>query len=78
MFTYVQAAAEAMRWARQQPAQFVMKPQREGGGNNIYGDDIVEVAIALSHLPLLQRHGAQFSLRVPFLSGHTHAARPAC
>mmetsp|Transcript_7340 Transcript_7340/g.16419 ORF Transcript_7340/g.16419 Transcript_7340/m.16419 type:complete len:129 (+) Transcript_7340:1003-1389(+) len=37
-----------MRWARQQPAQFVMKPQREGGGNNIYGDDIVEAMQTLS------------------------------
>ena len=23
------------------PSKYVVKPQREGGGNNIYGDDIV-------------------------------------
>jgi len=25
-----------------------MKPQREGGGNNIYGDDIIKVLDSLS------------------------------
>lgn len=27
------------------PEQFVMKPQREGGGNNLYGEDIRQVII---------------------------------
>lgn len=27
--------------ARKDPSRYVIKPQREGGGNNIYGDDIV-------------------------------------
>lgn len=27
------------------PERFVMKPQREGGGNNLYGDDIRKVII---------------------------------
>lgn len=29
------------RMAREHPADYVMKPQREGGGNNIYDEDIV-------------------------------------
>lgn len=31
---------EALRLARSTPSRFVLKPQREGGGNNIYRDDI--------------------------------------
>ncbi|TPX34917.1 glutathione synthase [Synchytrium microbalum] len=31
---------KAMQDALESPERFVMKPQREGGGNNIYGDDI--------------------------------------
>lgn len=32
---------EAVAMALKNPEGFVMKPQREGGGNNIYGADIV-------------------------------------
>ena len=32
---------EAVQLAFSEPSRFVMKPQREGGGNNIYGVDIV-------------------------------------
>lgn len=32
---------EAVQRALKNPKNFVLKPQREGGGNNIYGDDIV-------------------------------------
>ncbi|KAL9939996.1 hypothetical protein V8E36_000701 [Tilletia maclaganii] len=31
---------EGLRLARTEPTRFVLKPQREGGGNNIYRDDI--------------------------------------
>lgn len=31
---------EAIRLARQEPHNYVLKPQREGGGHNIYKDDI--------------------------------------
>lgn len=34
------AGQEALRLARTEPERFVMKPQREGGGNNIYRDSI--------------------------------------
>lgn len=27
------------------PERFVLKPQREGGGNNLYGEDIRHVTI---------------------------------
>ncbi|KAF5740587.1 hypothetical protein HS088_TW11G00661 [Tripterygium wilfordii] len=33
--------------AIEEPGLFVMKPQREGGGNNIYGDDIRETLLRL-------------------------------
>ncbi|KAI8142421.1 glutathione synthase [Fennellomyces sp. T-0311] len=33
---------KAYKLALQNPDRFVMKPQREGGGNNIYGSDIVQ------------------------------------
>lgn len=29
--------------AMENPDRFVLKPQREGGGNNMYGDEIKEV-----------------------------------
>jgi len=32
--------------AIENPQNFVLKPQREGGGNNIYGDDVKEVLLA--------------------------------
>lgn len=31
---------KALQLAKEQPERFVLKPQREGGGNNIYRDDI--------------------------------------
>ncbi|KAI0240419.1 Glutathione synthetase [Lamellibrachia satsuma] len=34
---------EAIAAAVQSPERFVLKPQREGGGNNTYGDDIVRM-----------------------------------
>ncbi|KAI9492816.1 glutathione synthase [Zychaea mexicana] len=40
---------QAYKLALQSPERFVMKPQREGGGNNIYGDDIVEALNKLSN-----------------------------
>ncbi|KAJ7973393.1 Glutathione synthetase [Quillaja saponaria] len=36
-------ARKAIEW----PKLFVMKPQREGGGNNIYGDDVRETLLRL-------------------------------
>jgi glutathione synthase len=36
------------------PQRWVMKPQREGGGNNLYGAD---VAAALSSMPLEEQQG---------------------
>nr|XP_043632126.1 glutathione synthetase, chloroplastic-like isoform X2 [Erigeron canadensis] len=32
--------SDAVKNAIEQPRAYVMKPQREGGGNNIYGDDV--------------------------------------
>eukprot|EP00256_Glycine_max_P059257 XP_014627685.1 glutathione synthetase, chloroplastic-like [Glycine max] len=36
-----------VRKAIERPELFVMKPQREGGGNNIYGDDVRETLLKL-------------------------------
>ncbi|GKB38208.1 glutathione synthetase, chloroplastic [Tanacetum coccineum] len=38
---------EAVKNAVEQPEAYVMKPQREGGGNNIYGDDVRESLLRL-------------------------------
>jgi len=35
-----QAGDEAVRVAMEKPHRFVLKPQREGGGNNVYGENI--------------------------------------
>lgn len=39
----------AYEMALEDPDRFVMKPQREGGGNNIYGSDITAALQKLSH-----------------------------
>lgn len=32
------------------PERFVLKPQREGGGNNLYGEDIRQVITIIKHV----------------------------
>ncbi|KAM0038763.1 putative glutathione synthase [Helianthus debilis subsp. tardiflorus] len=39
--------SDAVKNAIRQPEAYVMKPQREGGGNNIYGDDVKETLLRL-------------------------------
>ncbi|XP_052120485.1 glutathione synthetase isoform X1 [Frankliniella occidentalis] len=34
---------KAVKMALSEPDRFVLKPQREGGGNNVYGKDIIDV-----------------------------------
>lgn len=49
---------EAVQLALEKPKQYVLKPQREGGGNNVYGEDIVPVlrsGIGLGGYILMQR-----------------------
>lgn len=41
---------EALEDAIRNPSDYVLKPQREGGGNNFWGPDMVEV-ILLNHHP---------------------------
>jgi glutathione synthetase len=43
---------EAFRLAMEEPKGFVLKPQREGGGNNIYRDDIPPFLKKLEEEPL--------------------------
>lgn len=31
-----------MELALREPGKFVLKPQREGGGNNLYGDEVAD------------------------------------
>ncbi|XVF58885.1 hypothetical protein PTKIN_Ptkin07bG0101900 [Pterospermum kingtungense] len=45
--------SDITRKAIEEPELFVMKPQREGGGNNIYGDDVKETLL------LLQKEGSE-------------------
>ncbi|KAK8942648.1 hypothetical protein KSP39_PZI009253 [Platanthera zijinensis] len=39
--------SEITKHAIERPELFVLKPQREGGGNNIYGDDLKEMLLKL-------------------------------
>lgn len=41
---------EADRLVREDPTRFVLKPQREGGGNNIYREDIIPFLDSLDAL----------------------------
>lgn len=41
---------EAVRMALENPEAYVMKPQREGGGNNVYGSDIPPVLKKMSEV----------------------------
>ncbi|KAH0454340.1 hypothetical protein IEQ34_016264 [Dendrobium chrysotoxum] len=41
--------SEIVKTAIERPELFVLKPQREGGGNNIYGDDVKEMLLKLQH-----------------------------
>ena len=38
-----------VRMALASPERFVLKPQREGGGNNVYGADIRPVLERMQH-----------------------------
>ncbi|KAF5274399.1 hypothetical protein FQA39_LY07279 [Lamprigera yunnana] len=38
---------EAVQMALETPNRFVLKPQREGGGNNVYGDDVREAMLKM-------------------------------
>src|SRR5687768_13711441 len=43
-----EGVAEIVKKAIANPSNYVLKPQREGGGNNVYGEDIVELVKKLS------------------------------
>ncbi|KAF7284508.1 hypothetical protein GWI33_022096 [Rhynchophorus ferrugineus] len=42
-----EAGDQAIQMALDDPERFVLKPQREGGGNNIYGKDIRDAILAM-------------------------------
>ncbi|KAM3617617.1 uncharacterized protein V6R79_008991 [Siganus canaliculatus] len=42
---------KTVEMALAEPDRFVLKPQREGGGNNIYGSDICQVLQGVKHSP---------------------------
>ncbi|KAF2344394.1 Glutathione synthase substrate-binding eukaryotic [Trinorchestia longiramus] len=42
---------KAVAMALHDPSRFVLKPQREGGGNNLYGDDITKTLEKVGHKP---------------------------
>lgn len=44
-----EAGDEAVALALAEPNRFVLKPQREGGGNNTYGEAIRGVLAAIQH-----------------------------
>jgi len=53
-------ATQAVASAREMPSEWVLKPQREGGGNNLYGEELREVlakstAAELSEFVLMRK-----------------------
>lgn len=40
--SFAAQAEQAVAEAKADPSRFVLKPQREGGGNNLYGDEVAE------------------------------------
>lgn len=42
-----EAGEEAIQMALDNPDRFVLKPQREGGGNNIYGEEIKDAILKM-------------------------------
>ena len=55
------------------PDGFVLKPQREGGGNNYYGA-CVRAAVRMQNAPRLTGSGALLALRRHRAGGATEAA----
>lgn len=43
------AGEEGVERALTAPEKYVLKPQREGGGNNVYGEEIREAVTAMRH-----------------------------
>jgi len=41
--------SEAVNMALENPNKFVLKPQREGGGNNLYDEQLVEALTSMSY-----------------------------
>jgi glutathione synthase len=47
---FIQQGADgesAIHLATVNPEKYVLKPQREGGGNNVYGDDILKLLVEI-------------------------------
>uniref|UniRef100_A0A7N0V400 Glutathione synthetase n=2 Tax=Kalanchoe fedtschenkoi TaxID=63787 RepID=A0A7N0V400_KALFE len=63
--------AEIVKDAIERPELYVMKPQREGGGNNIYGDDVRESLLRL------QREGSEETAAYILMQRISPATSPA-
>ncbi|KAI5424258.1 glutathione synthetase, chloroplastic [Lathyrus oleraceus] len=72
--------SDIVKKAIEKPEIFVMKPQREGGGNNIYGDAVRETLIKLQNLGsqedaayiLMQRIFPNLSAALLMRNGYLH------
>jgi glutathione synthase len=49
MFSQDEDGSRAAEMAVMKPEGFVLKPQREGGGNNVYGERVREVMQSMSN-----------------------------
>jgi len=54
-----------VKMAVEDPERFVLKPQREGGGHNIYGQDIVETLNAIGSTPEREAYILMERIRAP-------------
>ncbi|XP_069994033.1 glutathione synthetase isoform X4 [Penaeus vannamei] len=56
---------EVIKMAMENPDRFVLKPQREGGGNNMYGDEIKEFLEKVKDTPAREAYILMDKIRPP-------------
>jgi len=56
---------ETVRMAMEDPERFVLKPQREGGGNNVYGEEIRETLSRIGSSPHREAYILMDRIRAP-------------
>lgn len=60
---------QIMTMLRKSPSKFVLKPQREGGGHNVYGEDILRL------LPTLKPHDLEGYILMDLIDAPTRSCR---
>ncbi|XP_044735967.1 glutathione synthetase-like isoform X1 [Chrysoperla carnea] len=60
----------AIKMAMENPERYVLKPQREGGGNNVYGNDIRDVLLKMKDTPERTAWILMDKINPPFTQGY--------